>query len=474
MGKVTLQNLISSLTEKNGLEPSKAEAFVKTMFDTIGDSLAKDGSVKVKGFGTFKVVDVESRESVNVNTGERVVIEGHRKINFTPEPSVKEIVNKPFSQFETVVLNDGVNFSDIDKTESSLLDQLNENIFSENNEENVVVNHSTVESSKKQNSIVESEDDEPIQILSGIQDDNIEEKDLSDDLDGNITNADYCSNDVDDIADDDVEEKNMEDQPLSNSEPLSKEQILSKEQPLLEKARREENILEKETEQVDEKETLEGSLDEKKDKDKSDKICLDIENEEDESEDEERPRKWPMITGLFILSVVVISTSFYAGFYFGQQNGKISLIEMLTGSKQHATPVGRINAMQASSKRSHHTVKKLQSGVIGNNVKNHSQEKKFSINKTKKTEEANIGFDSEKYDQRNRMVKYGAYKIIGMEKVVTLKSGENLNLLALKNFGSKDMLCYILAMNDMSKDVIVKEGQKIMIPKLELRHKKRK
>ena len=112
MGKVTIQEIASKLIAQNGLSKKEATLFINMMFETIREALERDKMVKVKGLGTFKIIDVESRESVNVNTGERVLIEGHNKITFTPDALMKELVNKPFSQFETVVLNEGVDFKD--------------------------------------------------------------------------------------------------------------------------------------------------------------------------------------------------------------------------------------------------------------------------------------------------------------------------------------------------------------------------
>ena len=112
MGKISIQDLAQVLVEHKGLNKRDAVIFVSAMFDIIQTNLEKDRIVKIKGLGTFKIIDVDDRESVNVNTGERVLIEGHNKITFTPDALMKELVNKPFSQFETVVLNDGVDFDD--------------------------------------------------------------------------------------------------------------------------------------------------------------------------------------------------------------------------------------------------------------------------------------------------------------------------------------------------------------------------
>ena len=106
--KLNIQKLTEELAETHGLSKKNAESFVKDFFSLIEEALEKDKYVKVKGLGTFKLIDVDSRESINVNTGERIEIQGHSKISFTPDNSLKEVVNKPFSAFETVVLADGV------------------------------------------------------------------------------------------------------------------------------------------------------------------------------------------------------------------------------------------------------------------------------------------------------------------------------------------------------------------------------
>lgn len=127
MGKLTIQEIAAVLQQKNGFDKREANSFVTTMFQIIQERLESDGIVKIKGLGTFKMIDVEARESVSVRTGERVVISGHAKVTFTPDATMKELVNRPFSQFETVVLNEGVEFSDLnEQTEDTDEDQRDE------------------------------------------------------------------------------------------------------------------------------------------------------------------------------------------------------------------------------------------------------------------------------------------------------------------------------------------------------------
>ena len=124
MGKLTIQEIAAVLQQKNRFDKREANSFVSTMFQIIQERLESDGIVKIKGLGTFKMIDVEARESVSVRTGERVVISGHAKVTFTPDATMKELVNRPFSQFETVVLNEGVEFSDLKEQVDDMDDDL--------------------------------------------------------------------------------------------------------------------------------------------------------------------------------------------------------------------------------------------------------------------------------------------------------------------------------------------------------------
>ena len=135
MAKTALQLIADTVAKKHKITVKDAEKFVSAMFDVMNEGLKTDKLVKVKGLGTFKVQAVKPRESVNVNTGERVLIEGHDKVSFTPDATMKELVNKPFAQFETVVLNDGVDFTDIDSKyeNEATLENADETTVSTNN-----------------------------------------------------------------------------------------------------------------------------------------------------------------------------------------------------------------------------------------------------------------------------------------------------------------------------------------------------
>ncbi|MBO6217691.1 MAG: HU family DNA-binding protein [Prevotella sp.] len=123
MAKTILQEIAARVAKKHNITIKSAESFVSQFFDVVKEGLDADKQVKVKGFGTFKVVTVKPRESINVRTGERVVIESHDKVNFTPDATMKELVNRPFSQFETVELKDDVDFEDIPHDEEPAIEE---------------------------------------------------------------------------------------------------------------------------------------------------------------------------------------------------------------------------------------------------------------------------------------------------------------------------------------------------------------
>lgn len=124
--KVTLQYLIEIFSKENRIAKDWGDSFVKAFFDLIREGLEKDRIVKIKGLGTFKIIDIEPRESVNVNTGERFQIEGHNKVSFTPDASLKEVVNQPFADFETVILNEGVSFDNKQDFDMEAFDETND------------------------------------------------------------------------------------------------------------------------------------------------------------------------------------------------------------------------------------------------------------------------------------------------------------------------------------------------------------
>lgn len=122
MNRIGITELARMLSSKHNMSQADAENFVRLMFAVVGDGLEQEKLVKIKSFGTFKMGSVKDRESVDVNTGERIVIEGRNKINFTPDNALRDFVNRPFAQFETVMINDGVDFETVDRKYESIGD----------------------------------------------------------------------------------------------------------------------------------------------------------------------------------------------------------------------------------------------------------------------------------------------------------------------------------------------------------------
>ena len=164
--KITLQDLVELLSEKNDMTKKNADAFLRCMFDLIEEALTNEKYVKIKGLGTFKLTEVDSRESMNVNTGERIEIQGHTKISFTPDTTMKELINKPFSHFETVILNDGVELEDtpfdVEPKVEEMADEMVEKIIEEPQVEVEPVVEDKVEVAEEP--VVSSVVDEPIPV----------------------------------------------------------------------------------------------------------------------------------------------------------------------------------------------------------------------------------------------------------------------------------------------------------------------
>lgn len=157
MAKTILQEIAARVAKKHNITIKSAESFVSQFFDVVKEGLDADKQVKVKGFGTFKVVTVKPRESINVRTGERVVIESHDKVNFTPDATMKELVNRPFSQFETVELKDDVDFEDIPHDEEPAVEEpvVEEPVIEEAVTEEPVVEEPVIEEAVTEEAVTE-------------------------------------------------------------------------------------------------------------------------------------------------------------------------------------------------------------------------------------------------------------------------------------------------------------------------------
>ena len=415
MGKIAIQDVASKLIVQNGLSKKEATRFANKMFDLIREALEEDKTVKVKGLGTFKIIDVESRESVNVNTGERVLIEGHNKITFTPDLLMKELVNKPFSQFETIVLNDGVDFKDPSQEE---LDQ-----------ENLDAEESEGES-----------DNMPLVDFAS------EEKPAS----------------ADEIADEDIPEWVIEpyvipapEKPVEPEEPIVEPEPLMEPVPIAESESSVESEPIADPEPIAEPETVE-------EEDSESEEFVDVEDDEEQLVD----RKW-------ILWLLACLLALVAGYLLGSYLP----LQSLTESKESVPPkVEKTEVKKTLEVKKAPEVKKVPEAeepkiqkepeVIKQPETPKQPEVKASVEE--KTPEVVL----DKYESKDSRVKNGAYRIVGTDFVEKVREGDNLQRIAKRTLG-EGMECYIEVYNDLNATSELKTGQEIKIPKVEWKKKKK-
>ena len=505
MSKISLSDLAQRLAEKSGISLQDAELFIRKMFDVANEGLQSDKLVKMKWLGTFKVMAVKDRESVDVNTGERIIIEGRDKISFTPDNILKEIVNKPFAQFETVVVNDGVDFDEIDRK-------------FENAEEDGPVSDSTLESvPDSENSSVESFVEQDSPATSGVIDFLDEENDapVSDEM--IVIGEKRLSQE--NVAE--PEETNPEEKKPEESEPAATEPAVFKpavsepvesESATSELETKESEVpAQNEVESVVSDEENESTLTEETPI--AEKVPSDEENsiteipiveeapfEEKASSDEVTDKRHIVLPRSLVVAASVVFLAMIGGFgWFAFNYGKMAaqrdhLALQLDNYQQIATekkapaksaPTQEENfrkkAIEDSVRmaQASEAVKKAEDAeqnmdatadkqsidVKSAEAKKHAEAKKKE--EARKQTEKHAAQASSKYDQDAR-VRTGAYRIIGVSEVVTAREGQTIKSLSQRYLGP-GMECYVEALNGNS---LLKPGQKVKIPKLELKKKK--
>ena len=430
MDRISIQELSAILTVKSGLKKKDAERFATTLFEVVKDGLVSDRLVKVKGLGTFKVIDIEARESVNVNTGERVLIEGHEKISFTPDSTMKELVNKPFSQFETVVLNEGVEFDDAPT-------------IAEPAEEELIVETPTVEESPVVESIVEEPTiEEPSVEEPNVEEPNVEEQAVEEPSleESPVVELPVEESPVEEIP---VEEPPVEEPPLDELPTVEPLAVMQQQEPMEE--------IEKETVEIEEEQDM---------KTKNDNSKL-------------RTIAWLAI----VLATGV--ASFVGGFYLGLDEG-------LSIKENVYTPIEEIadSTEQAPVKDAPKAEKKTEDKTKVKDV----DAPAFKAEKSKPVEVVESPVDratppaapaaspaakTDKYAEMDNRVRYGAYRIVGTDYEVTAKAGESTARVSKRTLGP-DMECYIEVYNGLKPGTVLEAGKKVKIPKLELKKKLKK
>lgn len=454
MSKFSLNTLGKLLADKSGLSQVEAELFIRKMFDVCNQGLEADKQVKIKWLGTFKVQATKDRESINVNTGERFTIEGRDKLTFTPDNILKEIVNKPFAQFETVVVNDGVDFDEIDEkfgeeqTEDApaqVIDFLDEEKTATPNPEVVVIG------SEKE-----------------------KEKEAEDELAKQIA----------------IEQAKLErlKQAQLEQERIQKEKLEKEkqEQERLEQERLEQEKLELAQQQQALKAVVEPA------------VPASDESEEEEEEEESSNSHHIVIPRYLVVAVCLIVVALIGGmgwfaFNYGQMTAQRDHLAMQL-NQYHQAPAKKVPAKPAAAPLSQE--QKLRQKAMEDSIRmaktaeavklaEKSDEESASAEKAKQAEakakaeakekakdkaeeKATSKIASSQYDKDAR-VRTGAYRIIGVAQTVTVGAGQTLEQISTRYLGS-GMECYVEALNGTST---VKAGQKIKIPKLELKKKKK-
>lgn len=498
MSKISLSDLAQRLAEKSGISLQDAELFIRKMFDVANEGLQSDKLVKMKWLGTFKVMAVKDRESVDVNTGERIIIEGRDKISFTPDNILKEIVNKPFAQFETVVVNDGVDFDEIDRK-------------FENAEEDGSVFDSTLECvPDSDNSSLDSFVEQDSSATSGVIDFLDEENDapVSDEMivigekrlsQENVAEPEEKKPEVSEPANSESEVKESEVPAQNEVEPVvsdeEKESILTEETPIAEKVPSGEDNSITET-PIAEKVPSDGE-----------NTITEIPIVEEASSDEETPssdevtdKRHVVLPRSLVVAASVVFLAMIVGFgWFAFNYGKMAAqrdhlalqldnYQQIAAEKKAPTKsastqeeILRKKAIEDSVRmaQASEAVKKAENAeqnmdaavdkqsidVKSAEAKKHAEAKKKE--ETRKQAEKHAAQASSKYDQDVR-VRTGAYRIIGVSEVVTAREGQTIKSLSQKYLGP-GMECYVEALNGNS---LLKPGQKVKIPKLELKKKK--
>lgn len=486
MSKFSLNTLGKLLADKSGLSQVEAELFIRKMFDVCNQGLEADKQVKIKWLGTFKVQATKDRESINVNTGERFTIEGRDKLTFTPDNILKEIVNKPFAQFETVVVNDGVNFDEIDEkfgeeqTEDApaqVIDFLDEEKTATPNPEVVVIG------SEKEK---EKEDEDELAKQIAIEQAKLERLKQAQ-LEQERIQKEKLEKEKQEqerLEQERLEQEKLEQEKLEQ-EKLEQERL---EQERLEQERLEQEKLELAQQQQALKAVVEPA------------VPASDESEEEEEEEEEEPSNSHhivipryLVVAVCLIVVALIGGMGWFAFNYGQMTAQRDHLAMQL-NQYHQTPAKKVPAKPAAAPLSQE--QKLRQKAMEDSIRmaktaeavklaENSDEESANAEKAKQTEakakaeakekakdkaeeKATSKIASSQFDKDAR-VRTGAYRIIGVAQTVTVGAGQTLEQISTRYLGS-GMECYVEALNGTST---VKAGQKIKIPKLELKKKKK-
>ena len=453
MNKSSLSVLAKAVASKRGLTQAEAERFIATMFEVAGAGIQEDKLLKMKWLGTFKITSVKDRESVDVNTGERILIEGRDKISFTPDNILKEIINKPFAQFETVVVNDGVDFSDIDEKFANMEreEELQLQKEQECHDEEVVQEEQNAEQPQELDQNVRLSREEE-QSQENLPDAELQSQE-------NLSDAELQSQD-------DGEKNDLSQESLLNEE-LTQENNQKVEQPQEVKS----PISEENVALSSELKNVETSADDFSETYASDRHHLVI------------PKY--VVALVSVVFVALLGGLCWFAFIYGKMQARQEQMEMQLKAikpqpqpKPKPTVVASVDTAKsvASSDDKTDAENAQANGAQANNAQaDHAllaMKKKAKQDSIRMAQANNAVKMAEKASEylNDPRIRTGAYRIVGVEKTVTAKSGQTLAGLS-KLYLGPGMECYMQAINGCSE---IKPGQKVKIPKLELKRKGKK
>ena len=482
MSKFSLNTLGKLLADKSGLSQVEAELFIRKMFDVCNQGLEADKQVKIKWLGTFKVQATKDRESINVNTGERFTIEGRDKLTFTPDNILKEIVNKPFAQFETVVVNDGVDFDEIDEKfgeEQTTEDAPSEVIDFLGEEEAATPNPDVVVTEPEKEKEKEKEDEDELSKQIALEQAKLEK-------------LKQAKLEQERIQKEKLEKEKQEQERLEQ-EKLEQERL---EQEKLEQERLKQEKLEQERLKQEklEQERLELAKQQQALK-ATVEPAVPATNETEEEDEETSNSHHIVIPRYLVVAVCLIVVALIGGmgwfaFNYGQMTAQRDHLAMQL-SQYHQAPAKKApaNAVAAPLSQEEKLRQKAiedsirmaktaeavklaeQSDEASDKAENAKQDEAKAKAKAAAKEEEKVASKTESsahYDKDVR-VRTGAYRIVGVAQTVTVGAGQTLEQISNRYLGS-GMECYVEALNGTGT---VKAGQKIKIPKLELKKKKK-
>ena len=455
MAKSAIQLITSALAKQHNLSADDAAAFVDAFFDIISSELKNGNQVKIKGLGTFKVQAVKPRESVNVNTGERVLIEGHDKISFTPDTVMKELVNKPFSQFETVVINDGVDTEELERIPAEdSSDEVKSELVDDATTKNTSEEKLLVEEERTEVEDTKDETNNISSVKGGAEieaEDNLNEKNLPIDVIEEPTTEENEAIFDSEEKPSNLEEKKEEKQEVAKEVDSKVDSIVESKVDAIVEPKVEEETIEVEVKSVQSVPNIAEEQEESSNENNIDKKELPNSSEsthilEDEDTDIESSENGILKKVALVAFIVIICLGIFLWARMSSTNSKKKtkeVAEQVNTSEDHSSlGTQTVSADTTSVTKVHETPEKKETAKVDSFMPLNS-------------------------DPR---IRYGAYNIIGIDRIVVLKKGETMEKYSRKTLGA-DMVGYFQVLNGRKT---MQAGDTMKVPKVELRPEYRK